>query len=816
MSQNLRSAAALLVIAGAAGAQNAAEIVEIHHHNTSWLPRGKEADGIIGDFVMRNRHIEATVAGNQPDRKANMMTHWDVATPGCLYDLCVRGSGNDQLTWLGPGNLAGPLSSVRIIGATDNPLGVPGVRAERTVATGNGKGQRHDYLLGDHWHFLAVLSTFENGTTKDWRLDPAFHWKEFHGRATIRGIWTGDATNPSDRQGYAATFGEWLGGLQMTGPCAVVLRPGQKKTFLTVVAPGPSPAHAFSTIATLVAPLGRLTAHARSGGAPVTTATLELHGIDKDPLIAYADASGLFDLSLPPGSYRLVFKELGRPDIERRIEIEAGGQKTLEVALDPAASVTVETRDAGGRLIPSKVQFIGVDGTENPWFGVDIQAHGVRNLYMTESGRFTQKIGPGTYRVVVTRGIEFDHFERTIIVAPGRNTKVAAKLRRVVDTKGWISTDFHNHSTPSGDNYCGTDDRIINLAVEHIEFAPTTEHNRIYDWTPHIERLGLAEQLRTVVGLELTGPNAHLNAFPVRVLPFAQGGGAPHWHMDPRINAIVLRDFQAGEPYRWVHLNHPRVGKLFRDRNADGIPDGGYPGLELLIDAAEVWSEHVLGKTPYFPRGGKKHHNRTFAWLQLLNQGIRMNCIAVADAHAVFNNAVGGWRTYVRSSIDEPKDLSPEEIIRDSKAGRMFVTTGPFLSVELDDGTGIGDSTVLKGPFKANVRVQCTDWMDIHRVQVLVNSRQPEALNFTRESHPHLFKDGVVRFEHAIEINLTEDAHLIFVATGKKLGLATLWGEAQQSKWAPLAFTNPIWVDRDGHGFKPNRDTLGYRLPMAK
>ena len=37
------------------------EVIEISPSNTTELPGGKEADGIIGDFVMRNSRIEGTI-----------------------------------------------------------------------------------------------------------------------------------------------------------------------------------------------------------------------------------------------------------------------------------------------------------------------------------------------------------------------------------------------------------------------------------------------------------------------------------------------------------------------------------------------------------------------------------------------------------------------------------------------------------------------------------------------------------------------------------------------------------------------------------
>ena len=36
------------------------------------VARGKEADGIVGDFILRNDLVEAVIAQNAPYRKANM------------------------------------------------------------------------------------------------------------------------------------------------------------------------------------------------------------------------------------------------------------------------------------------------------------------------------------------------------------------------------------------------------------------------------------------------------------------------------------------------------------------------------------------------------------------------------------------------------------------------------------------------------------------------------------------------------------------------------------------------------------------------
>jgi hypothetical protein len=601
------------------------------------------------------------------------------------------------------------------------------------------------------------------------------------------------------------------------------LRRGERKAVAAAVAPGRSPAEAYGTIAALRGSTGALTARIHEKGRGVRTARLSIWLDEKTAIAAYPDRRGAIAVRLPPGTYRWAAADLGRPAVEGKVEVREAAEAALEIEMRPASKLAFEVTDAAvpGKKCPCKVQIIGLGLTPDPDLGVGIQAHGARNQYQAENGWFDVQVPPGDYRLVITHGIEFSHVEKEVRVEPEKTLVVAAELKRVVDTRGAMSVDFHSHSTPSGDNYCGTDDRLINHAAENVEFAATTEHNRFYDWGPHIRKLGIADEVATAVGIELTGSGGHLNAFPFQATPWAQDGGAPTWVKDPRLNAITLRDFQGGGPERYVQINHPHVGEFFRDRNADGVPDGGYSGLEGLLDAAEVWSTEILNPQLWITYRDsstgreRPYQNRTFAWLQLLNQGRHLVCVAVSDAHSVLEDGAGGWRTYVRSSTDEPARIDPKEIVQNARAGRMMMTNGPYLEVKLDDGTLPGGLARRAGGVELEVRVQTTTWIDIDRVQVLVNGRQPSNLNFTREKHPELFAPGTVKFEKRIAVQLAEDAHLIVAAVGEKQTLAKGYGSSRHAAMRPVAFTNPIFVDVDGGGFKPNGDTLGQPLPTG-
>ena len=190
--------------------------------------------------------------------------------------------------------------------------------------------------------------------------------------------------------------------------------------------------------------------------------------------------------------------------------------------------------------------------------------------------------------------------------------------------------------------------------------------------------------------------------------------------------------------------------------------------------------------------------------------------VGVADAHTVYDNGVGGWHVYLPSSTDAPKDLNWSELSPHAKAGHMLLTNGPFMTVTTPDGKGPGDDTRGSGGTTLKVKVQGTDWIGIDRVQVLVNGRQEPSLNFTKASHPNMFKDGAVKFDEAIAVPLQQDAHLIVVAMGEGSTLVGGFGTSSQGKMHPCCYNNPIYVDVDGNGFKASGDNLGFDLPTAR
>ncbi|MBM3840201.1 MAG: carboxypeptidase regulatory-like domain-containing protein [Verrucomicrobia bacterium] len=813
----------LLLTANLVTAAAASTALEIGPNTTDQLPRGKEADGIIGDFLLRNDLVEAVISGNLPLRRANMSTFYGTngMTPGCLYDLTLRGAHNDQITIFSPSGQMGAVSYVRI--ANDGRDGDAVVEAVLTGPSNSGLFKRHEYRLRDGWQGILVTTTWRNETHKAIKVTTPDRWTNFARTNSLADIRWADAVDPADKAGYA------FAAVENPPPADTVeLQPGQTLQYARFLAVGTSPAEAVGIVATRLGKTGLLggRVHDKDGRAVPTAAILirTNSASTATNCVAYPDRQGMFEFRLPVAEYLLEFTDSGRAAVKQTLAASADQPQRLDIVMERLAVVEFDIRDEAGRSLPCKAQFHGIEGTPSPHLGPPNRAHGCVDQYHSETGRFRVPLPAGKYKVIVTRGIEYSHLERPVELRPEESARVEGILKRLVDTTGWVSADYHNHSTPSGDNTCGTDDRIINLAAEHIEFAPTTEHNRLYDWRPHIQKLGLIDFLQTVPGIELTGSGPHLNSFPFKPEPFKQDNGAPVWNRDPRISAITLRDWQGAEPDRWIQINHPDMVENFIDRDADGQVDGGFQGIAQLIDGLETQNyatSEILDGRPF--RIGKDSagkevvfYIREFTWLQMLNRGHRYAAMAVNDAHSVYGNGVGSWRMYMPSKSDHPPEIDWRENSRHAKAGRSILTTGPFLQVRTEEGSLPGSTVRGPGGVRLHVKVQCTDWIDIDRVQVLVNGRARRDLNFTRKTHADWFGSGVVKFERDLQVPLAEDAHVIVVAVGENFDLSIGYGTSTQSRIKPFAYHNPIFVDVDGSGFTPNGDLLGWALPVKK
>ncbi len=837
--KNPRTFLPLLLLVVCTAPVRAADLVALSPQTWhEYVPQGKEVDAIYGDFVLRNDQLVAVVAHPRRGRNANMTVR-DVG--GCLIDLTRRDRQSDQLSAYYPG---AQLRELRFGGINvEAPETYDASELDRVFVRGHRVTIRLvaaprekepdtevSYTLEDGKPYVELSTTFTNRGKSPVdvelvdaiRADRSFE----HGPDGAADLFWAYDKHFGQAYGVLGEGHVVLGSnarqlmvryRNAEGKTVVSLAPGASYRLTRRIVPG---ANLFDLKRVATEWGGKPDRSVGvtvkdTAGKPIVGADVVLTVGDKRNAWGRTDDRGELSVLMTAGT--LSISALGHGKKEVPLSADAG--PTLAVELPEAGAVVARISDEQGGPIPCKIQFIGREGTPTPDFGPDSGEFAIKNVYYSPDGQFRRVLDPGSYDVIVSYGPEYNAVFTQLDVQRGKETSLAAKLIRAVKTDGWISADFHSHSSPSGDNTSSQLGRVLNLLCEHVEYAPCTEHNRLSTYDPHLKRLGAERRMGTCVGIELTGsplPLNHQNAFPLVLRPNTQDGGGPTADSDPaiQIERLALWD---GASDKLVQVNHPDIGWMFRDRNGDGEPDSGFSGMFGHMDVIEVHPLRTIFGDALVPYEGRMQNNTIRNWLQLLNQGRRIPGVSNTDAHYNFHGS--GWlRNYLKSPTDDPAEIRALDVVHAAERGHLVMSTGPFLEVKLragerptneaipgDDLAGPGGKTTL------SVRVQCPNWFDVDRVQVFLNGVAAEPLNFTRRSSPERFSNGTVKFEQDIPLRLEKDSHVIVVAIGEQSKLGPVMGPEHGNE-LPVAVSNPIFVDVDGGGFKANGDTLG-KLP---
>ncbi len=516
------------------------------------------------------------------------------------------------------------------------------------------------------------------------------------------------------------------------------------------------------------------------GSAPIAGSWIDLYGADSSyqGRVALA-ADGRFATELPPATYSMVARSFGRhPSPFASVEVSAGAAATRDLTLGTTGSVAYQLT-AGGVSSPGKLIFqaYGTDGALDsrldPDLGPRNTAEASGNYVYTATGGGEVAVPAGTYRVTVTRGPEYTLSVTDRLEVPaGGTVPLTAALERVVDTRGWLAADFHQHCTNSDDSPVGRRDRVISNVAMGLEYVASTDHDFVTDLEPLVAELGLSPVFHSMPGNEIsTLTMGHFNAFPLTPDANIPDGGALDWN-----------DLTAGEIYEaakrdpahpLTQLNHGRSG--------------------LLGQLDYVGYDRTTGKTerPFYTNFDALEVNLTqdllFDWYSLLNQGYTFTATGNSDTHRLKGSEVGQLRNYVHAGTDDPRSVSPKALVDALRAHRSTWTSGPFLTMEVDGRAQIGDSlTDTDGLVDVHVRVQAAPWIDVDFVEVIGNGLPLAHL-------PVPPSTSVTRLDTTVTVRVSEDTWLVATALGD-----TVAAPAQDEH--PAAFTNPVWVDVDGNG----------------
>ncbi len=505
-------------------------------------------------------------------------------------------------------------------------------------------------------------------------------------------------------------------------------------------------------------------------GTRVEVATCKERHLDRRPLARFSERDeavvvpeGCFDARLiAPGHARGAWEPVdGLP----------------QARLAPAGQLSVRVTE-GGAPVPARIQVRGAGKTSDPSWGEDPDSGAALNAIHTERGEALRRVPAGTYRVVVDRGFEYSVYEESVEIHADERTNVDASLRRVVDTSGYISADLHLHAIPSPDAPQSLDERVRSLAASGVEVGVATDHNEVTDYRPSIDALGLGAHVASIVGDEVTTEEmgfGHFNVFPL--LPGSSPVGFKATNPDALFREVRSRPPRFGQTV--LQVNHPRMGDigyfdlLRLDRSDIPAFAARRPGW-LAFDAVELYNGDDAVDL-------KAVEECLLDWFAFLDAGLRITGTGNSDSHKATFHEPGLPRTYVATADDRPAKLDEVAFVDALRAGRVVVSGGPFVRLDVG-GRGPGGS-VPPGRVPVHVVVDAPDWVDVSSVEIVVRGRVVASASAPFELAPH--RAGLQG-----TLELVRGDWVVAIARGQKPMTPLFRGGV-----LPLSFTNPVWVE---------------------
>lgn len=492
-----------------------------------------------------------------------------------------------------------------------------------------------------------------------------------------------------------------------------------------------------------------------------------------------------------PGKMYLLASAYGHAPSDR-VEIDLQGKvEPVTLTIPLGGTVRLRARDAVTREpIAVRIRLIGANGTPALELGPDYRASGARDTVVALHGDADVPVPAGRYRVLVTHGPEWSLLDTQVDVTETYSPRIDALLRHEVDPGAWIAADLHVHSEPSPDSEVSLDDRLASLEAEGIGLVVPTDHDLVTDLAPIVRELGLTHML-TLPGVEITTSEpvlGHFNAYPMPRDVTRPGNGAPDpVNVQPESLFAVLR---ALDPELMIQVNHPRIeGGIgyFDVMSFDAETGAADLRFSAAFDAMEVFNGFDLARPAKVEAVFRD-------WLAILARGQRVVATGSSDSHQVRYQLVGYPRTMIQVAETETGD--PRAVMRALKAGRAFVSTGPFLEAKIGDAGPGDEATAREGRAKIEVRVRAPQWMTIDRLEIFVGRECVIDQPIEKVVNNPRARVLTPRLQQSFDLALESDAFVVVRVSG-----ATPMDDfLGRNDVPPIAFTNPIFVDVDGDG----------------
>jgi len=505
------------------------------------------------------------------------------------------------------------------------------------------------------------------------------------------------------------------------------------------------------------------------------------------------DAAGCYRGELPVGSWGIAASRDGTPfegggaaPLVHMVAVTDGGNTVQDFTLPATGRLRVEVVDENGDPIPARISVVGFDPSPEPiivynFFGFFVDDTGTFNdvtkdplnfgiaavRYAGADGLVEFDVDPGDYQVFVSRGSEYSAFDAPVSIVANATETVQAAITRVIDTTGFVSSDFHVHAINSPDSRISLYNRVHQFAGEGVENYIATDHDARTDPNPTIQAESLGPWLKGTTGEEITTfDTGHYNGYPLGIDPVRPSGGSTDWarkaapgqdfpskgayiRSPAEIHQAVLQQRDSEDrllnrsPNVVVQINHidshftplkidtsaepPRSFFAPGDAEIHRL-DPSIPNFFHAFPALELWNGASRGQQ------GEFLDQRIGIWMNLLNQGIPTTFIADTDTHTFYDLRTAGARTWTASPTDAPSAIDPDDVAGSVLAGRAVGGQGIYVQTRLREADAPANeasfawdgtptlTTDGDGQVELVIDVQAPLWAEFDTVEIYVNA----------------------------------------------------------------------------------------------
>lgn len=509
---------------------------------------------------------------------------------------------------------------------------------------------------------------------------------------------------------------------------------------------------------------------------------------------ATTDAMGRFALHVPMGAAVDLRAWRQGDGFAPTVNVPAT-MSTAALRYPAMGTLRVVARESGSNTpLPVRVQVFPMSGglMDPPeTYGERAAGGGRAHAVFPVDGVAALRVPPGSYRVVVSRGTEYERFDETVAVPAGMTVERAVSLERSVATPGVLCGDFHIHTHRSPDSGDTARFKAASAIGDGVEVLVRSEHEFVADFQPVIDELGAQRWARGVSSLELTTFQwGHFGVLPLTPNPARPNGGVFEWAN--RMPPEVFADVRARPENPTLIINHPRSPPT-----SFGYFDAaGYDRATGTARNPALWDDRFTAVELFNDSDFAANEASTVAdWFSFLDRGRRVFGVGSSDSHNILaGSPVGYPRTCMYLGTDDPRMVTPEAIARAVGSGRSTISGGVFVeatAVAMDGMTTAGPGQELMGAgATARVRItaQAPRWVRVRQLRVFVDGRAMAPIALGEAQRDPM--NPAVRYRGEVMVPVAANgSYVIVVVDGQELD--TVFPNRNA-----FGVTNPIFLRR--------------------